>query len=244
MGKKLFYTELAKYYDRIYHYVDYEKQASFFIKLIEKFRKNKNNKILDAACGTGIHADFLQRSGFEVTGLDISKEMLNEASQKNSKVEFLQSDMKEFKTVEKFGTIICFFNSILYNKNPQEMKSTLQNFYTHLDVGGILIFDTLDKSAGVNSKKELYEYKDKDLRISFKPQWILNEKKNILNLEIDFEINNKKLHDHHIMGTFSFNELKNLLNEIVFEVKIFERNFDNIEKYSSGKKAAIFIGLK
>ena len=50
--KYAFYTDLAKYYDKIYHYVDYEQQAEFFIKLIKKYAIAGNNKILDFACGT------------------------------------------------------------------------------------------------------------------------------------------------------------------------------------------------
>ena len=110
MKQRLFYTELAKHYDKIYHYVDYKIQIIFFRKLIEKFIKTPNRKILDAACGTGTHADNLQKLGYAVTGLDISDEMLNEARKKSTKVKFLHGDIKKFQLDEKFGTIICFFN--------------------------------------------------------------------------------------------------------------------------------------
>ena len=96
--------------------------------------------------------------------------MLNEARKKNSQVKFFQADMQSFSLNEKFGAIICFFNSILYNKNPEEMKTTLTNFYNHLEKGGILIFDTVDKSAGINSQREEYKYEGSDLTIFFRPQ--------------------------------------------------------------------------
>ena len=53
MENVLFYTELAKYYDKVYHYVDYQKQSIFSMKLIDEFNKSKNRKLLDVACGTG-----------------------------------------------------------------------------------------------------------------------------------------------------------------------------------------------
>jgi ubiquinone/menaquinone biosynthesis C-methylase UbiE len=232
MNNKLFYTKLAKYYDKIYHYIDYNKQASFFIKLIKKYNKSKNNKILDVACGTGIHADLLQKQGFDIIGLDISEDMLKEAKKKNSKVKFIKGDMKKLDLNEKFGAIICFFNSILYNKDKKEMKKTLTNFYNHLEKTGILIFDAVDKSIGINSKKEEYKYEDDNLKISFRPQWIYNQETNIMDLDIDFIINNKKLHEHHIMGAFSFDELKQILKKVGFEV---------IEILSSANKHAIFM---
>jgi ubiquinone/menaquinone biosynthesis C-methylase UbiE len=234
MSNKLFYTKLAKYYDKIYHYIDYNKQVSFFIRLIKKYNKSKNNKILDVACGTGMHADLLQKEGFDVAGFDISEDMLREAKKKNSKISFIKGDMKKLDLNEKFGTIICFFNSILYNKD-EEMKITLTNFYNHLEKGGILIFDAVDKSIGINSRKEEYKYEDDNLRISFNPQWIYNQETNIMELDIDFIINDEELHDHHVMGAFSFEELQQILKEAGFEV---------IELFNSDSKTAVFICRK
>lgn len=243
MSKVLFYTKLAKYYDQIYHYVDYKKQTEFFVKLIKEFNESKNNKILDVACGTGLHADFLQKRGFAVKGFDISKEMLGEAKKKNSKVRFIQGDMKKLKLNEKFGVIICFFNSILYNKNKEEMKKTLINFHNHLEKGGILIFDAVDKSIGANSKKEEYLYEDNNLKIIFQPQWVYNQKEDIMNLEIDFIVNDEKLHDHQAMGSFSFKDLKEILEDVGFEVIILKRDFERItEMYE--KKTMIFLCKK
>ena len=245
MEKRLFYTELAKHYDKIYHDVDYKKQILFFIKLLERFKKTQSKKILDVACGTGTHADYLQKLGFEVTGLDISEEMLNEARKKNTKVKFSQGDMNKFQLDEKFGTIICFFNSILYNKNYQEMKGALLKFFSHLEDGGVLIFDTVDKSIGIDSKKEQgHEYRNKDINILFKPQWIYNQKKNIMDLMIDFVVNGKTLHDHHTMGAFSIHELTKIAEEIGFKVYVLQRHFESIKKYNGTDKQAIFVCTK
>lgn len=241
MGSNIFYTKLAKYYDKIYHYIDYEKQSNFFIELISKFSRTKNNKILDITCGTGIHADLLQKKGFDVTGLDIIKEMIEEARKKNDRVKFIEGDMSSFSIKERFGVIICFFNSILYNENIEEMKKTLLNFLNHLEDGGILIFDTVDKSIGINSEKEKYSYSDGNLNIDFMPQWKFNKKDNIMKLEIDFKINGEELHDHHIMGAFSIRELKDIVEGIGFKVNIIERRFDSIEKLKPSSKTAIFL---
>jgi len=237
----LFYSKLAKYYDKIYHYVDYKKQVDFFVRIIKKYNKSKNNKILDVACGTGVHVDLLKKQGFDIVGVDISNEMLKEAKKKNSDVQLLLGDMKNLKVNEKFGTIIIFFNSILYNKNKEELKKTTQNFYDHLDTGGILIFDTVDKSIGINSKPEKgYEYHDDNLNIKFIPQWIFDKENNVLDLEIDFIVNKEKLHDHHVMGAFSFQELKNLIEEIGFKVMIMKKDYRESEPYTTDT-TAIFL---
>lgn len=240
----LFYTKLAKHYDKIYHYVDYEKQAKFLTQLIRQYNSSSNKKVLDVACGTGTHAYLIQKDSYEAWGLDISPDILSIARQKYPNVNFLEGNMQTFKLNEKFGTIIIFFNSILYNKNKREMTIALGNFYNHLDKNGILIFDTVNKSVGINSKKGEYKYKEKDLKIVFQPQWVFNQKKNIIDLKIDFIINGQKIHDHHAMGAFSFQEQKQLAQDAGFEVLVLERHFQEIRNHNSNSKSAIFLCKK
>ena len=244
MSKQLFYTKLAPYYDRIYHYINFNKQTVFLSHVIKRFNKSKNNKILDVACGTGIHADMLQKRGFDVTGVDISKEMINEAKKKNSNIRFIQGDMKAFDLNEKFGIIICFFNSILYNKDEKEIKKTFLNFRRHLERGGILIFDTVDKSIGIGQEIVEYEYHHKNLDILYKPQWKYSNAANRLDLEIEFRINNKVFHDSHLMGAFGIEELKQILQKTGFEAFVLEKDFDSIKKYNSGSMKAVFVCRK
>src|SRR3989338_1464211 len=98
---QLFYTKLAKYYDKIYHYIDYKNQAEFFANLYKKYCGSKTRKVLDTACGTGTDAVLLQKLGFSVTGLDKSKEMLFQARKKSKKIQFVQGDMRKFSLPKK-----------------------------------------------------------------------------------------------------------------------------------------------
>ncbi len=235
-----FYTRLAKYYDRIYHYVDYRGQTEFFLHLIEQFNKSGNNNILDIACGTGTHADLLQKKGFDVTGIDLSSDMLDQAKKKNEFVEFIEGDMKTMKPKKQYGVVLCFFNSMLYNTNREEMVNTLINVYSCLHKGGILVFDTVDKSIGEEDSDEEYSYSDDNLDIIFKPHWVY--KKNIMKLEIDFTLNLEVMHDTHLMGAFSLKELEEIAEQVGFEVMVLNRNFDRIE--AAEGKHAIFVCKK
>ncbi|GAG89663.1 unnamed protein product, partial [marine sediment metagenome] len=51
------YKKLAKYYDLIYHWKDYEKEAHSVKDLIKKYKKSDGNKLLDVGCGTGKHLE-------------------------------------------------------------------------------------------------------------------------------------------------------------------------------------------
>ncbi len=220
-------------------YVDYKRQANAFTHIVKKYRQSTNNSLLDAACGTGGHDGLLKAKGFQVTGLDLSTDMLNVARNKNPGIEYVQGDMKTFRHNARFGTILCFFNSILYNQNKSQLTRALQNFYKHLEPGGILIFDAVDKSVGIKDKRGDYRYVGSDHAVVFKPLWKLNRKKNVMDLHIDFEIDGKKYHDHHVMGAFTMQELKDHAENAGFDVFLLQRNFEYPRK-----EEALFVCRK
>ena len=247
MAGEQFYTILAKYYDKIYHFIDYPKQAEFFVKLINKYSKTAPQTILDVCCGTGTHLKLLSEQGFTVTGCDISKEMLKQARQKYPDIRFIQCDMRKLDLSERFDVLICFFNSILYNNTPEQLYKTSNNFYKHLNKGGVVIFDMVDKEIGVNSEKDMYIYEEEGLKITFAPQWVYNSTKNSIMMDLNvwftLEKNGQKedLFDHHKMGAFSFDEVESILQKVGFEVFILEHDFDNIKAYRSERKRVTFV---
>lgn len=76
MRKQLLYKELASYYDLLYSYKDYKKEAEQIRKIINKHRKSKEKELLDVGCGTGKHLKYLKK-WFSCTGVDPSKPMLS-----------------------------------------------------------------------------------------------------------------------------------------------------------------------
>ena len=239
MEDLLFYNELAPFYDKIYHYVDYENQARYFAKLMKEYGTTENVEVLDVCCGTGTHSYFLNRMGLNVTGLDLSSEMLKIARAKNPDLNFVQADMRNFRLDKKFDAILCCFNAILYNKNRNELTAFLQNANRHLAQGGLLIFDAVDKRIGKRPNKKTYAYQEHGLKAVFEPEWVLNEKKGILDLFIRFSINGKTHKDYHPMGAFSLKELETLLSQNGFEVFRFSSRFDNPQT-----EEALFVGRK
>lgn len=163
----------------------------------------------------------MTKRGYEVIGVDLSSEMLEVANKLYPDIKFYRGDMKTWKSNMKFGAITILFNSILYNTNRQEFSQTLRNCRDQLVDGGLLIFDTVDKKVGINSKKKIIGNGD----VSFAPQWIYNKEANQLDLKIDFVIRGKKHHDHHEMGAFSLDEQKQLAEDAGYKVEIVHANF-------------------
>jgi len=137
---KNIYQKIAKDYDSIYYWKNYENDIliveSFFIKYGTKVRY-----ILDVACGTGNHDLLLAKKGYKITGIDLNIEMLSIARNKVRNGFFQSCDMKNFELNQRFDAVICLFSSINYNLDLMELKRTLGNFYSHLKPNGICIFD-------------------------------------------------------------------------------------------------------
>ena len=77
------FRKYAKYYDLLYKDKDYYNETLYISKIIKKSTKGK--KILEIGCGTGSHAIELSKKGFQVCGIDNSKQMISAAKKKNKK---------------------------------------------------------------------------------------------------------------------------------------------------------------
>jgi len=134
------YTQLANYYDEIYHFKDYQKEAEKIGTLIQQHKRSSGNHLLDVACGTGNHIAYLNRH-YIVEGLDFSPEMLRMARKKHPEVVFHRGDMTSFKLVNRFDVITCLFSAIGHVKTKARMRRAVGNMANHLRPGGLMILE-------------------------------------------------------------------------------------------------------
>lgn len=114
--------------------------------------------ILELACGTGDLAILLAQNNYQVTGLDLSNEMLTIADRKafdaDCQMQFLQGDMRDLKDVGAFDAVTCFSDSLCYLSDEPDMQLTFDEVFSVLNDGGTFIFD-------VHSVKQIEEgFKD------------------------------------------------------------------------------------
>ena len=140
MSKKSIFKELAQYYDLIYSWKDYQKEAHKIKSLIKKHKKSDGHDLLEVACGTGKHLPYLKDS-FSILATDLNKAMLSVARKNISDVTFKQADMIKLNLDKKFDVILCLFSSIGYLKTYQNLSKTIQNFTKHLKIGGVVIIE-------------------------------------------------------------------------------------------------------
>lgn len=121
-------------------------------------------KILDAACGAGRHSNHFSKLGFDVTGFDLSRTLLNVAVQSardnNLNTKFFCSDIRNVPLKCSFNLIVNLFTSFGYFENDEENFSFVNQAYLSLDNDGYYILDylnekTLRKNLVAQSEKEI-----------------------------------------------------------------------------------------
>lgn len=85
--------------------------------LCEELKLPENAHILEIGCGTGRHSVALAKKGFKVTGIDISQQMLNLASERAKKagvsVELIHCPAQDYKPTRKYDAAISLCEGAL-----------------------------------------------------------------------------------------------------------------------------------
>ena len=134
------YHELAKSYDRLTNDVDYEATVAFYYEILKKEGLNPRTCV-DLACGTGSVTAILVEKGLQVTGVDLSEEMLTVASQKAPGAWFICQPLQELKLPRAVDMAVCALDSLDYITDPKDCEEAIRRIYKALNPGGIFIFD-------------------------------------------------------------------------------------------------------
>lgn len=152
------YTAFAKVYDRFMKNVPYDKWGTFIDNVISKFGISKpsrseedvlaqeRNLILDMGCGTGILTRILYDKGYDLIGVDLSQEMLDEAYSKctgenERDIMYICQDMCELDLYSTVGTVISTCDSVNYLLENEEVNKCFEGVHKYLYPGGLFVFD-------------------------------------------------------------------------------------------------------
>lgn len=136
------YQTFAYYYNQLIPETFYEEYANN-IKAYQNF-----NSILDLACGSGTLCFLLKNKHNEVSGLDLSEEMLMIALEKNitlkKGVNFINADMvNEIKLTNNYDLITCTLDSLNYLDSLNKVEQVFHNVSRALQKDGYFFFDVL-----------------------------------------------------------------------------------------------------
>lgn len=160
------YAALADIYDDINKVVDYPAFADFYEKCFNKYMNIRPELVLDLACGTGKMTEELDRRGYDMTGIDLSYDMLMIAKdrayelERNEQILYLCQNMTSFELYGTVDACVCTLDGLNYLTSDNELEQTLKNVHTYLIPDGLFVFDMSTKYKFENiyaSNSYLYE---------------------------------------------------------------------------------------
>ena len=197
----------SSYYHILYKNRDYKEAKRFVKRIISHLELSKKSKILDAACGKGRHSIEIEKLGYNVLGIDLSKNSIEIAKKnENNNLKFLVHDIS-VPLKGEFDAVFNLFTSFGYHNKKKDleiiitMEKNLKNY-------GIGVIDFLN----INRVK-------KDL---IKNEILI---RNNIKFNIKREINND-----YVTKNISFNHNS---KEYSFKEKVNALNLDNFKHYFS-----------
>ncbi|WP_285765411.1 class I SAM-dependent methyltransferase [Peribacillus sp. SI8-4] len=138
------YGRFAYVYDELMKDAPYEKWLMILTAKLEQYGIG-GRKVLDLACGTGEMTVELAQHGFEVTGVDLSDEMLLVANEKAVElgltIPLFQQNMAELEGLGQFDCVTIFCDSLNYLRDEADIVKTFSRVHEHLQEGGLFLFD-------------------------------------------------------------------------------------------------------
>ncbi len=121
-------------------------------------------RIIDVGCGSGWLSEYFARLGYDVTGIDISDELIEMARDRVARVpykvdhetfvrcRFLTRDIESAPLAEKFDAVVCYDSLHHF----EDERTVFRNLSAMLNVGGLLfILEGHKPSAGSATEDEL-----------------------------------------------------------------------------------------
>lgn len=215
-----FYHSISKHYDEIFPLNPV--MLSFISENL-----NEHSRILDVACATGNYSAQLKQAGHTVTGIDLDKEMISIAKQKNRSIDFLNMNMLEIDSFSStFDLIFCIGNSLVHLESLEQVNLFIQKTYQQLNPNGMIKIQIIDYENIIrNSTKALPLIKTPSLEF-IRNYKLVDDNRYVL-FETELTVGEQKISNRVKLLTLTKNELESSLQRV---------GFSNINFYGNANK--------
>jgi len=148
------FNDMGTDWEAIVNMRDTEKEAGFVEEVVPK-----EGVTLDLCCGTGRHSIALRNKGWNIVGMDLSKNLLTIAEQRmkeaGAEYPLVRADMRYFPfRNEVFNTIINMFTSFGYLPSEGEDVKSLLEISRALKKNGAFLLDLANRDHIIRNFRE------------------------------------------------------------------------------------------
>ena len=135
------YDEASVYYDAIYEAMkDYAAEVERLRSLLEHHARRPVRELLDMACGTGLHDQYL-KNYYSVEGADLSRSQLAIARRRCPDLVFHDADMTAFDLGRDYDAVTCLFSAIGHVITEERLRAAVRAMAAHVRPGGLVVIE-------------------------------------------------------------------------------------------------------
>ena len=245
------FKDYANYYNLLYKDKDYKAEADYVHALIKQFAPHSKT-LIDLGCGTGNHAFEFERLGYEVTGVDLSSQMVaiaNDNKEKNnSSILFSEGDIRTFRETKKYDAVVSLFHVMSYQTSNDDLEKAFLTAKTLMAADGVFIFDCWYGPGVLNDlpTSRMKDYENESLKITRISHSTIDFSSNVVVVIFDVVIENKitkevtKLSEKHPMRYLFNSEIEEAASKHQFDI-LGQLNWMTDEKASENSWYTVFV---
>jgi ubiquinone/menaquinone biosynthesis C-methylase UbiE len=139
----IIHNNLEEYRDPINYDLEFGGEVAKYNFYLE-LAKSVSGEVLELACGTGLTTLPLAQAGINITGVDISHNMIEYAQvkAKGLPVTFIEADARHFQSEKKYSLIYLTGNAFQAFLTDEDQHALLKTVTQHLQTDGLFAFET------------------------------------------------------------------------------------------------------
>lgn len=198
----------TSYYHILYKHRDYKEAEAFIKNIVTYLNLNKADSILDLACGKGRHSIFLNSLGYDVTGLDLSKNSIEHAKTNESEsLHFEVHDMRDVYETQ-FEIVLNLFTSFGYFQDEMDNFKVIQTIKSSLKQNGIGVIDYMNSPLVIDDLIAHNSYESDGIKFELKR----NYKDGFITKNIEVNDDGNSFHFEEKVRAFTFQDFETMLS--------------------------------
>ncbi len=242
------YNDLAWTEDLLADPADYKVEVDTYLDIIKRAAQRPLQTMLHLGSGAGGHDEYFKRHFF-VTGVDLSKGMLDKARQAHPDIEYHEGDMRTIRLERRFD-VVAIPDSIDYMASREDLRRAMQTCVTHLKPGGVLLITAKTRETFQNNNFVYEGHKDHVRVTLFENNYVNPFRPDTYEATFVYMVRHKgelKIHtENQVLGLYSLDIWEKLFDEFALDMEksMLNGTYDNYILGDGAYPLTVFVGSK